>query len=187
MPRRVATVPNLISFARILLIPAFFGLLAHPKTQTAGLGLLVGVVATDWVDGYVARRTGQVSTLGKVLDPVADRLAIGAALVVLVFVRHVFPVWAALLILARDAAILLAGAVLLASAKRRLDVRFIGKVATFALMSGVPLVAWGRFGLPLAATATAVGWFAYGVGIVEYYVATAVYAFDIVAATRAGG
>ena len=69
-------------------------------------------MATDWVDGYVARRTGQVSELGKVLDPVADRLAIAAGLIALV-VRGVFPLWAALLILVRDVAVLVAGAALL--------------------------------------------------------------------------
>lgn len=175
---RIATVPNAISFARILLIPAFVALLLHQSTQTAGLVLLVFVVSTDWVDGYIARRTGQVSTLGKVLDPVADRLAIAAALITLV-VRHAFPLWAALTILVRDGLLLLAGLALLAGRGRRIDVRFIGKVATFALMAGVPLVSWGSFGLPLAASARAVGWFAYGVGILEYYVAAFLYAADM--------
>ena len=67
------------------------------------------VVATDWVDGSVARRTGQVSELGKVLDPTADRLAIAAGLIAFV-VRGVFPLWAALLILVRDVVVLIAGA-----------------------------------------------------------------------------
>ena len=67
------------------------------------------VVATDWVDGTIARRTGQVSELGKVLDPVADRLAIAAGLIALV-VRGAFPLWAAALILVRDVAVLVAGA-----------------------------------------------------------------------------
>ena len=66
------------------------------------------VVATDWVDGTIARRTGQVSELGKILDPVADRLAIAAGLIALM-VRDVFPVWAGLLILVRDAAVLVVG------------------------------------------------------------------------------
>ena len=66
------------------------------------------MVATDWVDGLVARRTGQVSELGKVLDPTADRLAIAAGLIAFV-VRGVIPLWAALLILVRDAVVLIAG------------------------------------------------------------------------------
>jgi cardiolipin synthase len=174
--RRVLTVPNLLSLARIVLIPVFVLLLLHHGTEAAGLILLGFVVATDWVDGMVARRTGQVSELGKWLDPIADRVAIGAALITLV-VRGAFPLWAALLILVRDGLILLAGAVLLARGKR-IDVRPIGKVATFSLMFGVPAVAWGNFGLPLAAAARALGWISFAVGIVEYYVAAVLYVSD---------
>jgi cardiolipin synthase (CMP-forming) len=180
--RRVLTIPNLLSFARILLIPAFVALLLHHGTEASGLMLLGLVVSTDWVDGTVARRTGQVSELGKILDPVADRLAIGAALITLV-IRGAFPLWAAILILARDTLILVAGLYLL-SRGRRIDVRFIGKVATFALMVAVPAIAWGNFGLALEATARAIGWIAFAVGIVEYYVAAALYAFDLRDALR---
>src|SRR5438128_11846186 len=77
---RIATVPNLLSAIRILLIPVFVLLLLRHGTEGAGLVLLALVVATDWVDGQIARRTGQVSNLGKILDPVADRLALAAAL-----------------------------------------------------------------------------------------------------------
>jgi cardiolipin synthase (CMP-forming) len=151
-------------------------LLLHHGTEAAGLLLLGFVVATDWVDGTIARRTGQVSELGKWLDPIADRIAIGAALITLV-VRGAFPLWAALLILVRDALILLAGIVLLARGKR-IDVRYIGKVATFSLMFGVPAVAWGNFGLPLGAAARALGWISFAVGIAEYYVAAFLYVSD---------
>jgi cardiolipin synthase (CMP-forming) len=175
---RVATVPNAISLVRILLIPVFVGLLLHHGTEAAGLILLGGVVATDWVDGYIARHTGQVSNLGKLLDPVADRLAIGAALVTLV-IRHAVPLWAALLVLVRDGAILAVGLVLLARAGLRIDVRWVGKLATFWLMCGFPLVAWGNFGLPLHAVALPAGWVLFGLGIVAYYVAAVAYAFDL--------
>jgi cardiolipin synthase (CMP-forming) len=180
--RRVLTVPNLLSFARILLIPVFVLLLLNHGTELPGLVLLGFVVSTDWVDGVIARRTGQVTDLGKWLDPIADRAAIAAALVTLV-VRDAFPLWAALLILTRDGLVLVAGVLLLAR-RTRIDVRFIGKVATFSLMFAVPAVAWGNFGLPLAATARALGWIAFGIGIVEYYVAAVLYAFDLRAALR---
>jgi cardiolipin synthase len=183
--RRVLTVPNLLSLARIVLIPVFVLLLLRHGTEAAGLILLGFVVATDWVDGTVARRTGQVSELGKWLDPIADRVAIGAALITLV-VRGAFPLWAALLILVRDGLILLAGAVLLARGKR-IDVRSIGKVATFSLMFGVPAVAWGNFGLPLAAAARALGWISFAVGIIEYYVAAALYVSDFRMALASSG
>src|SRR4030095_11737614 len=78
---RVLTIPNVISFLRIALIPVFVVLIVDPDTTRAGLVVFVVVVATDWVDGALARATGQVSDLGKVLDPVADRLAIAAGLI----------------------------------------------------------------------------------------------------------
>ena len=71
----VVTVPNILSFARIALIPVFCWLSANERTRLWGIVLFAVVVSTDWVDGYVARRTGQVSELGRILDPVADRLA----------------------------------------------------------------------------------------------------------------
>jgi cardiolipin synthase len=183
--RRVATVPNLLSFLRILLIPVFVILIAHRGTEGAGLLLFGAVVATDWVDGTIARRTGQVSELGKVLDPVADRLALGAALVVLV-ARHAFPLWAALLVLVRDGLILVAGAILMLRLKVRIDVRRIGKAATLALMFGIPLIAWGNFDLFLHAIALGAGWTFFVVGIVLYYAATVIYAADMARAVRKG-
>ncbi|HJP65847.1 MAG TPA: CDP-alcohol phosphatidyltransferase family protein [Actinomycetota bacterium] len=182
---RIATVPNLLSAIRIVLIPVFVILILHHGTEMAGLLLLGGVVSTDWVDGYLARRTGQVSNLGKVLDPVADRLAIAAALVALV-ARDAVPLWAALLVLVRDAVVLVAGAIVLARYRVRLDVRWIGKAATFDLMWGIPLIAWGRFGLFLHGLALPAGWILYGIGITLYYVAAVIYGGDLVRAVRHG-
>jgi cardiolipin synthase len=174
----IATLPNALSVARILLTPAFVWLIVDRDTTFVGL-LLFGVVAsTDWLDGYIARRTGQVSDVGKMLDPTADRLAIAAGLVALV-VRGAFPLWAALLILVRDVAILIAGVMLLVTRKVRIEVRFIGKVATFSLVVAIGLIAWGNLGYRFPAAARAVGWGMYALGIVEYYVATALYAGDL--------
>ncbi len=173
----VVTVPNAISLARILLIPLFVWLIVDPDTTFAGLILFSVVVATDWIDGYVARRTGQVSEVGKVLDPTADRLAIIAGLVALV-VRGAFPMWAALLVLVRDGAILLAGAVLLASRRPHIEVRWVGKVATFTLLVSIALVSWGNLGYPLAPTALAIGWSGYVAAIIEYYVVAVLYVGD---------
>jgi cardiolipin synthase (CMP-forming) len=174
----IVTVPNLLSFLRILLIPVFVALIVHRPTTTEGLILFSAVAATDWIDGWVARRTGQVSELGKILDPAADRLAIAAGLIALV-VRGVFPLWAALLILGRDAAILIAGALVIAGTRIRLEVRFIGKVATFTLMMAIPWIAWGNLDLPLAEAALVAGWATFAVGIAEYYVAAGAYVGDL--------
>jgi len=175
---RVLTIPNLISFLRIGLIPVFVVLIVNPDTTFAGLMLFAAVLATDWVDGAIARATGQVSRLGKVLDPVADRLAIAAGLIALV-VRGAFPLWAALLILVRDLVILSAGIVLLASRGARIDVRYLGKVATFTLMVAIGAIAWGNLGYVFAPAALAFGWVFYVVGIVEYYVTTVLYVGDL--------
>jgi len=175
---RIVTVPNLLSLIRIVLIPVFVLLLLHHGTEEAGLFLLGGVVATDWVDGYVARHTGQVSNLGKLLDPIADRMALIAALIALV-VRDAFPLWGAVAVIARDVAILVIGLVLLARYRLRLDVRWIGKFATLSLMFGIPFIAWGRFHLWWHRVVLDAGWVLFLIGLVTYYAAGVIYAFDI--------
>jgi cardiolipin synthase len=180
---RILTIPNVISFLRIALIPVFVALILDRDTTRAGLVLFVIVVATDWVDGALARATGKVSDLGKVLDPVADRLAIAAGLIALVIV-DAFPLWAALLILIRDVAVLIAGLVLLSKRRTRIDVRYIGKVATFALMTSIALISWGNLGYLLAPATLVIGWAFYAAGIVEYYVATVLYVGDFRRAWR---
>jgi cardiolipin synthase len=175
---RIATVPNLLSAIRIALIPVFVVLLLHPSTQTAGLVLFGVTVATDWVDGYVARRTHQVSNLGKVLDPVADRLAIAAGLITLMVIDAV-PVWAGVLVLLRDAIVLCVGGYLAARRGVRIDVRWIGKIATACLMVGIPAIAWASFDLWLEPVARVGGWILYAVGITLYYGALVPYAADV--------
>jgi cardiolipin synthase len=174
----VWTLPNLISLARIAAIPVFWWLIVRERTTTEGLVLYVVVAATDWIDGAIARRTGQVSVVGKVLDPVADRLAIAAVLVALV-IRGILPLWIALSILVRDVIVLIVGALLLAGRKTRLDVRFLGKAATFMLMGAIPGIAWGNLDLPLGELTLALGWIAFVVGIIEYYITAVVYLADI--------
>jgi cardiolipin synthase len=171
-------VPNVLSAFRILLIPAFVLLLANEDTRLAGFLLMGTVVATDWVDGVVARRTGQVTELGKLLDPLADRLAMGAAIVTLVAV-NLLPLWAALIVLIRDGIVLLAAAWLAVTGGPRIDVRPIGKYATFTLMWAVPAIAWGNAGLPVDDLARVFGWTWFVVGTVEYYAAAVAYAFDL--------
>ena len=174
----VVTVPNILSFARIATIPLFCWLTANEQTRIWGILLFAVVVSTDWVDGYVARRTGQVTELGRLLDPIADRLAIAAGLVTFAIVG-IFPFWAALLILVRDAVVVLGGAVLLWGRNIRVEVRGIGKIATFSLMAAITWIAWGNAGGPLGDVLLVGGWLAYVVGIVEYYLAAGLYAIDV--------
>jgi cardiolipin synthase (CMP-forming) len=174
----VLTVPNLLSLARIVLIPVFCWLAANEGTRLGGIALFAVVVSTDWVDGYVARRTGQVSEVGRILDPVADRLAIAAGLLTFAIV-DIFPFWAALLILLRDIVVLLGGAALLWGRGLRVDVRWLGKIATFSLMAAIAWIAWGNAGGALGDVFLVGGWLAFVVGIVEYYLAAALYAIDV--------
>jgi cardiolipin synthase len=174
----VLTIPNLLSSVRIAAIPLFCWLIARTDTRLAGIALFAIVVGTDWVDGYVARRLGQESELGRILDPVADRLAIAAGILTFTIVG-IFPFWAALLVLLRDVVVLLGGATLLWSRNLRVDVRGIGKVATFSLMTAITWIAWGNAGGPLGEVLLAGGWLAFVIGIVEYYLAMGMYAIDI--------
>lgn len=185
--RRVATVPNLLSLLRILLIPIFVLLLrGDDAARYAGFAVLGALQATDWVDGYIARRTGQVTEVGKLLDPLADRLVVGAALITLV-VLDLFPLWAALLVLVRDGAVLLGAVILGLAGAPQNEVRPLGKAATFTLMWAIPMIAWGNAGLLLDDAARALGWIWFVVGLAEYYGATALYVVDFrrsLAATR---
>ena len=174
----VVTVPNILSAARIAAIPIFCWLSANEDTRLWGILLFAVVVSTDWVDGYVARRTGQVTELGRILDPVADRLAIAAGLLTFA-ISGIFPFWAALLILVRDVTVLLGGAALLWGRDLRVEVRGIGKLATFSLMAAIAWIAWGNANGPLGDVLLVGGWLAYAVGIVEYYVAAGLYAIDV--------
>ncbi len=181
---RVLTVPNALSFLRIAMIPVFVWLIVDEDTTRAGLILFGAVLSTDWIDGAIARATGQVSELGKVLDPISDRLAIGAGLIALV-VRGAFPLWAALLILVRDVVILVAGLALMSARHARIEVRYVGKVATFSLVVAIGCIAWGTLGYAFAPAFLACGWVFYAVGIAESYVAAFLYAGDL-RATLAG-
>ena len=152
----ILTLPNVVSLIRILLIPVFCVAIVDEASTTWGLVLFSLVMATDWVDGWLARRLHQVSELGKLLDPVADRLAIAAGLLALM-VRGAFPVWAGSLILVRDVAIVVVGGAVLGSRRIRIDVRWIGKLATFSLMTAIAWISWGNLGLPLGEAALVAG------------------------------
>jgi cardiolipin synthase len=182
----VLTVPNLLSLARIVSIPVFCWLAANARTRLWGIFLFAVIVSTDWVDGYIARKTDQVSELGRILDPVADRLAIAAGLLTFA-VSGIFPFWAALLILVRDLAVLLGGAGLLWGRNVRIEVRWIGKIATASLMAAITWIAWGNAGGPFGEVLLVGGWLAFVVGIVEYYVAAGLYAIDVRDALAVGG
>ena len=135
---RLLTVPNLLSIGRLLCVPLFLWLLFARDNRAGAAWLLAGLGATDWVDGYVARHFNQVSALGKVLDPTADRVLLGVAVVALLIDGSV-PTWVGVLAIAREAVVALAAVVLAAMGARRIDVTWVGKAGTFGLMFAFPM------------------------------------------------
>ena len=137
---RLLTIPNLFTLVRLGCVPLFLYLLIwhHPQLRYQAAGLLAVLGCTDWVDGYLARRLGQVSTAGKVLDPVADRLLLLAGIGGIWYVGAV-PAWVAVIALARESLVAAATVVLAALGARRIDVTWFGKAGTFGLMVAFPL------------------------------------------------
>jgi cardiolipin synthase (CMP-forming) len=134
---RVVTVPNAITVVRLACIPLFLWLLFGAGRQTAAAFLLGALGATDWVDGFVARRFNQVSTVGKVLDPVADRVLVVTA-VIAIMAYGAVPVWFGVATLAREVVVSVAVLLLASLGAARIDVLWVGKAGTFALMFSYP-------------------------------------------------
>ena len=154
---RILTVPNAITLVRLACIPLFLWMLFGQHWQTASAVLLAVLGATDWVDGFVARRYGQVSTFGKVLDPTADRLLVVTA-VISVMVYGAVPLWFGIATIARE--VLVSAMVLLLASlgAARIDVLWVGKAGTFGLMFAYPtfLLAYG--GATWQAPFTVIAW-----------------------------
>ena len=162
---QVLTLPNALSVLRLLLVPVFFWLvLSHHDGWALAVLMVSGF--TDWADGKLARRWGQVSRLGQLLDPAADRLYIAATLIGLAW-RDVVPWWVVGLIVLRDVLLAFTVPVLARHGYGPLPVHFLGKAATFNLLYAFPLLLLAEVGGPLAGTARVFGWaFAWwGIGL----------------------
>jgi cardiolipin synthase len=139
---RILTLPNIVTLARLLCVPLFLWLLlgSHPHVAIAAW-LLAGLGATDWVDGYLARHLHQGSELGKVLDPTADRLLLLAATVGIIAADVPAAVRIlAIVLLAREALVAGATLALAAAGARRIDVLWVGKAGTLAVMFSLPML-----------------------------------------------
>src|SRR5580693_6043414 len=138
---QIFTIPNVISFLRLLGVPVFLWLVLGPRTQTAdwwAVGLLIAAGASDWLDGKIARALGQTSRLGQVLDPAADRLYIVATIVALA-VRAIIPWWLVIALAVREVLMAVVLLVLRRHGWGSLQVSFVGKAATAALLYAFPL------------------------------------------------
>ena len=185
--RGLWTIPNLISALRLLAIPWFVWLLLHEHRPIAAGLLLAALGATDWVDGYIARHFDQGSKVGKIMDPIADRalLIVGG---VTLLIDGTVPRWVAIVVLAREALVSIATVSLAAMGARRIDVQWVGKAGTLAMMVSLPMFLW----LSTVPAGTghevlaAVTWFFTITGIVLSYYATAGYIPIGLAALREG-
>jgi len=155
----VVTLPNLVTVARLCCLPLFLWLLFGRDDRAAAAWLLAGLGISDWVDGFLARRLGQVSELGKVLDPVADRLLffVGAGGIL---IDGSVPTWFAVTVLVRETLVGGATVVLAALGARRIDVTWFGKAGTFGLMIAFPLFLAHHSDLWWADTAGILAWVA---------------------------
>ena len=135
---RVLTIPNVITVVRLLCLPVFLWLLFHEENRLAAAWLLGALGATDFLDGYVARHFHQTSKLGKVLDPIADRVLLFTAILAILYDGTV-PVWFAIAVLVRELLISIATLALAAMGAKRIDVTWYGKAGTFANMFAFPL------------------------------------------------
>ena len=134
---RVWTIPNLISLVRLACVPIFWWLLFGADKPWPAAILLGILGASDWVDGWIARKWDQGSELGKILDPTADRVLLLVGVLALLIDGSV-PVWYGVLILARELLIAVVTLALAAAGARRIDVLWAGKAGTLAVMFSLP-------------------------------------------------
>lgn len=172
--RSFLTVPNAITVARLGCLPVYCWLLFGAHHQVAAAWLLAGLGVTDFIDGYVARHFNQVSTFGKILDPIADRLLVGTAVISTALVGAV-PVWFATATLLREVVVSVAVVALAAAGSARIDVVWIGKAGAMALMVAYPLFLGGWGGATWQRWFSVLAWVIGSVGLSLSWVALVTY------------
>jgi cardiolipin synthase len=168
------TIPNALSGLRLLGVPVFFWLIVGPENDGLALAILIVSSFTDWLDGYLARRLNQFSRLGELLDPLADRLYVVAALAAL-YIRDLLPIWVVVLLILRD--VLMSGLLLYLNRLgiTGIPVHFVGKAATMNLLYALPLILLGTFSGLVGQLAHIFGWAFLIWGITMYWYAGALY------------
>ncbi|WP_250003798.1 CDP-alcohol phosphatidyltransferase family protein [Actinoplanes sp. M2I2] len=154
---RIWTIPNVISFIRLLGVPLFLYLLLGPERDVAAVIVLAIGGTTDWVDGFVARRMNSVSRLGELLDPFADRLYILATLIGFT-VRGVVPYWLTGALLLRELVLAIALLVLRRHGYGPPPVHYVGKTGTFVLLAAFPVILLARAVPSIDSWAGPLGW-----------------------------
>ena len=182
---RVLTLPNLISFLRLLGVPVFMWLMIGPQHDVAAVIVLAIGGSSDWVDGWVARKLGQVSRLGELLDPAADRLYILAVLVTFTY-REIVPWEFTAALVARELMMAICLLVLRRNGFGPPQVHYLGKTATFILLAAFPVLLLAHAAPAIATGAAAAGWGLAWWGIVLYWIAGFLYVGQAARVIRAG-
>jgi cardiolipin synthase len=134
----IVTLPNIITVVRFLGTPLFMWLVLARHEYGWGVFVLAMMGCTDWIDGFVARKLNQTSQLGRIMDPLADRVALVAVVITLV-IAHILPLWLLLLLLIPDV-VLLGATLYFFRGDANLKVTMLGKTRTAALLIGTPLL-----------------------------------------------
>jgi cardiolipin synthase (CMP-forming) len=160
---RLLTIPNLLSVLRLAGVPLFLYLLLGPREDGWALLVLMFAGFSDWLDGKLARWLDQMSNLGALLDPAADRLYVFCTLLAFV-IRDIVPLWVAVVLVSREIVVGICLLVLRGRGWGTFEVTYLGKAATFNLLYAFPLLllaqgdsAWAQVALPLAYAFTAWG------------------------------
>ena len=173
---RILSLPNVVTTVRLVLIPVFVWLLVQPHHRDwwpASL-LLAGLGSTDWVDGQLARRLDQVTNLGKVLDPTADRALLATAVIGILAVGAV-PLPVAVVAMSREGLVAVAAVVLALAGARRIDVTLVGKAGTFGMMCAFPLFLAGHSTVGWHHVALVLAWVAAIGGLTFAWISVAMY------------
>ena len=182
-PNRVLTVPNALSAIRLVLIAVFVYALLFAHANGWAVGILMFSGASDWADGKIARLLNQSSRLGVLLDPAVDRLYMVGVPVVMAL-SGIVPWWFVTILLARDGLLAATLPLLRSRGLSALPVTYVGKAATFALMSGFPLVLLGTWDALWSRVVGACGWAFLIWGMYVYLWAFALYVVQMTLVVR---
>jgi cardiolipin synthase len=156
--REILTVPNLITLLRLFCLPVFLWLLFSIEDRGAAAWLLGGLGATDWVDGWVARRFNQKSDFGAIFDPTVDR-GLFIVAVIAILIDQSMPIWFGVAILVREVFVACVMSIATVFGMKRFAVNKWGKRYTFLLMFAVPLILLGQAEGAGSRWVTWLGWF----------------------------
>jgi cardiolipin synthase (CMP-forming) len=180
---RVLTVPNALSVLRLVLVPVFLYVLLVPHADAWAVGILMFSGASDWADGKIARLANQSSRLGELLDPLVDRIYM-VTIPIAFGLRGFVPWWIVAVLIGRDVLLALTLPALRSRGLTALPVTYIGKAATFGLMSGFPLILLGQFEGEWSRVVLAIGWGFLIWGLVTYLWSFVLYLVQFVMVLR---